>query len=181
MHYHAETIALIWLIKRLYETYSRDLVYISCHRILCHFATGTFASKYRHFSNNTFILYKYLFRTSCNNTSSVNKSRSYLHIIVSCCGLEFQFLSVPTHSRLPTPSTVPHSTFPTHHHLWDTTVRTTQYILSVSVIKTSQLMLYWEIIAVCSQIHTKYRNTMSGQKVELLNVKLVVHIVTTGL
>ena len=51
----------------------------------------------------------------------------------------------------------------------------------VSVIQTSQLMLYSEIIAVCSQIHTKHINTLCGQNVELLNVKLVVHIVTTGL
>ena len=36
-------------------------------------------------------------------------------------------------------------------------------------------------MADCSQIHTKHINTMCGQKVELLNVKLVVHIVTTGL
>ena len=39
---------------------------------------------------------------------------------------------------------------------------------SVSVIKTSQLMLYREIIAVCSEIHTKYINTLCGQNVELL-------------
>ena len=38
-----------------------------------------------------------------------------------------------------------------------------------------------EIIAVCSQIHTKQINTLCGQNVELLNVKLAVHIVTTGL
>jgi len=42
-------------------------------------------------------------------------------------------------------------------------------------------MLYREIIAVSSQIHTKHINTMNGQNVQLLNVKLVVHIVTTGL
>jgi hypothetical protein len=42
-------------------------------------------------------------------------------------------------------------------------------------------MLYREIIAVCSQIHTKHLNTLSRQSVELLNVKLAVHIVTTGL
>jgi hypothetical protein len=47
--------------------------------------------------------------------------------------------------------------------------------------KSVQLMLYREIIAVCSQIHTKHINTLCGQNVELLNVKLVVHIVTTGL
>jgi len=42
-------------------------------------------------------------------------------------------------------------------------------------------MLYREIMAVCSQIHTKLINTLCGQNVELFNVKLVVHIVTTGL
>jgi hypothetical protein len=42
-------------------------------------------------------------------------------------------------------------------------------------------MLYMEIIAVCSQIHTTNINTVRGQNGELLNVKLVVHIVTTGL
>jgi len=36
-------------------------------------------------------------------------------------------------------------------------------------------MLYREIIAVCSQIHTKHINRLCGQNVELLNVKLVVH------
>ena len=51
----------------------------------------------------------------------------------------------------------------------------------VSVIQTSQLMLYREIIAVCSEIHTKHINTRRGQNVELLNVKVAVHIVTTGL
>ena len=40
-------------------------------------------------------------------------------------------------------------------------------------------MVYREIIAVCSQIHTKHINTLCGQDVELLNVQLVVHIVTT--
>ena len=40
-------------------------------------------------------------------------------------------------------------------------------------------MLYREIIAVCSQIHTKHINTPCGQNVELLNVKLAIHIVTT--
>ena len=48
-------------------------------------------------------------------------------------------------------------------------------------LESSQLMLYREIIAVCSQIHTKHINTLCGQNVELMNVKLAVHIVTTGL
>ena len=33
-------------------------------------------------------------------------------------------------------------------------------------------MLYREIIAVCSQIHTKHVKTLCGQNVEILNVKL---------
>ena len=49
------------------------------------------------------------------------------------------------------------------------------------VTQTSQLLLYREIIAVCSQIHTKHINTLFGQNVQLLNVKLTVCIVTTGL
>jgi len=42
-------------------------------------------------------------------------------------------------------------------------------------------MLYREIIADCSQIHIQHVNTLCGQNVELLNIKLVVHIVTAGL
>jgi len=42
-------------------------------------------------------------------------------------------------------------------------------------------MLHSEIIAVCSEIHTKHINTLFGQKVDLLNVKLVARIVTAGL
>jgi len=32
-------------------------------------------------------------------------------------------------------------------------------------------MLYREMVAVCSQIHTKHINTMCGQNVKLLSVK----------
>jgi len=42
-------------------------------------------------------------------------------------------------------------------------------------------MLYREIIAVCSQIHTKHINTLCGQNAEFVDVKLAVNIVTTGL
>ena len=42
-------------------------------------------------------------------------------------------------------------------------------------------MLYREIIAVCSEIHTKHINTLCGQNVELWMLKLEVHIVTTGI
>ena len=41
-------------------------------------------------------------------------------------------------------------------------------------------MLYREIIAVCSQIHTEHINTLCGQSVELLNVKLAVHTANSG-
>jgi hypothetical protein len=42
-------------------------------------------------------------------------------------------------------------------------------------------MLYREIIAICSQIHTKHINTLCGQNLELLNVKLVVHKISLRL
>ena len=42
-------------------------------------------------------------------------------------------------------------------------------------------MLYREIIAGISHVHTKHINTLFGQNVEIVNVRLVVHIVTTGL
>jgi hypothetical protein len=42
---------------------------------------------------------------------------------------------------------------------------------SVSVIWTNQLILYREIMAVCSEIHTKHINTLCGQNVEFVNVK----------
>ena len=43
-------------------------------------------------------------------------------------------------------------------------------------------MLYREIMAVCSEIHTKHINTMCGQDVELLSVEPlnVVTLLTTG-
>ena len=42
-------------------------------------------------------------------------------------------------------------------------------------------MLYREITAVCSQIHTTHMNTLCGQNAEFVHVELVVHIVDTGL
>jgi hypothetical protein len=42
-------------------------------------------------------------------------------------------------------------------------------------------MLYREITAVSPQIHTKHIKTLCGQNVDLVNVKLVVYILTTGL
>ena len=42
-------------------------------------------------------------------------------------------------------------------------------------------MLCREIMAVCSQIHAKPINTLCGQNIQLLNVKLVVHVVNLRL
>ena len=42
-------------------------------------------------------------------------------------------------------------------------------------------MMYKEIKPIFSEIHTEHINTPYGQNVELLNVKLALHIVTTGL
>jgi len=41
-------------------------------------------------------------------------------------------------------------------------------------------MLYIEIIAVCSESRTENTNTLCGQNVELLNVKLAIRKVTTS-
>jgi len=38
-----------------------------------------------------------------------------------------------------------------------------------------------EIIAVCYHIHTKHINALRGKNAEFVNVKLAVHIVTTGI
>jgi len=42
-------------------------------------------------------------------------------------------------------------------------------------------MLYREIIAVCSEIHTKHKNTLCGQNVAFFNVQTAVRTVTSGL
>jgi len=42
-------------------------------------------------------------------------------------------------------------------------------------------MLRREIIAVCSEIHTKHVNKMCGLNVEFVNVEVAVRTVTTGL
>jgi hypothetical protein len=42
-------------------------------------------------------------------------------------------------------------------------------------------MFYMYKDTASTEIYTEHINTLSGQNVELLNVKLVVHIVTTGL
>jgi hypothetical protein len=42
-------------------------------------------------------------------------------------------------------------------------------------------MLYMEIIAVCSQIHTKHINTLCGQNVEFGTLNRPVHVATNQL
>ena len=50
----------------------------------------------------------------------------------------------------------------------------------MSISKAKGLMLYREIIAVCSEIHIKHLNTLCGQNVELASAKLVVCVVSMG-
>jgi len=45
------------------------------------------------------------------------------------------------------------------------------WFISLHPSKTSQLILYREIIVVCSEIHTKYINTLCGQNMKFVNVK----------
>jgi len=42
-------------------------------------------------------------------------------------------------------------------------------------------MLYREKMTLFSEIHTKHINTLCGQNVEMVKVKLVVNIVTNGI
>jgi hypothetical protein len=65
------------------------------------------------------------------------------------------------------PPQIPHG-LPKERELYLKTQSVSRSKHTVSVIKTSQLMLYREIIAVCSEIHI---NTLCGQNVQLLNVK----------
>jgi hypothetical protein len=46
---------------------------------------------------------------------------------------------------------------------------------------SSELILCKEIITIYIAIHTKHINTLCGKNAEFVNVKLVVHIVTTGI
>ena len=49
-------------------------------------------------------------------------------------------------------------------------VPTSQKTNLMFITKNRQLRLYKEMIAVCSEIHTKHINTMCGQNVEFFNV-----------
>jgi hypothetical protein len=105
MHCHVKTNALICLIKRLAETHfggiqatsvaTRNSATLLQEPSLLYFDISLTTKLY---------YYKYQYRTGCIITSSTDKSRSYIHIIMSCCEREFPFLSVPTHSRLPSQS-----------------------------------------------------------------------------
>ena len=71
-----------------------DSVYISCHR--------TLSLRWLLLGFSVLNIWHL-----CNNTSLSNKPKSYLLIFVCCCGRESQFLSVPMHSELTFPSTLP--------------------------------------------------------------------------
>jgi len=121
MHYHVETNAPILPYKRIWHDSVRGIQAIS-------FATRNSASLLldNNISHNKVVL-QLLLCTDCNIIFSwINQK--YLHLNVCCWELEFKFLRVPTHSRLPSQPTLPLSTFPTHHRLWDTTVGVTEEV-----------------------------------------------------
>ena len=94
MHHHVETNALICYIKRLADSYSGDLVYISLLPEALPLAISI------DISVTTICILRSIYpETTVNITSSVNKSRIYLHIITSYWELEFKFLSVQMHSK----------------------------------------------------------------------------------
>ena len=62
-----------------------------------------------------------------------------------------------------------------------TDIETQFHLSNVCSFSPDHLFYYTNKMAVCSQIHTKHINKMCGQNVGLLNVKLAVHIVTTGM
>jgi hypothetical protein len=49
-----------------------------------------------------------------------------------------------------------------------------------SLIQTGRLILYREIVDVCSQIHTKHKVIQCVHNLVLFHFKLVVHIMTIG-
>jgi hypothetical protein len=63
----------------------------------------------------------------------------------------------------------------------DMTHLTVAFLNFLNAPKNQSVMLYSEIIAVCSQVHTKHINTLCGQNVELCLLNMVVSIVTTVL
>jgi len=95
----------------------------------------------------------------------------YREIIAFCSQIHTKLLNTTVGHNVEFLNVKPGGTYSNH---WAVKVK-------ISVIKPSHLMLYREIIAVCSQIHAKHKNTLCGQNVEFVNVKLVVRIVTTGL
>ena len=58
-------------------------------------------------------------------------------------------------------------------HVFKYSARTAHKTHFMSVVKTDQVMLYSEIIAVCPQIHTKHINTVCGQNVECKTYRAV--------
>ena len=78
------------------------------------------------------------------------------------------------------PKQLEHSKDENYHQLYSQFGSVPRSKHNISVIQTSQLMLYREIMAVCSEIHTKHINTLCRLNVELLNVNMAVRIVTIG-
>jgi hypothetical protein len=98
----------------------------------------------------------------------------YREIIAVCSEIHKKYINTLCGQNVEFVNVKPGGTYSNHWALEGivkVSVRTAQKTLSVSVIKTSQLMLYREIIAVCSEIHTKHINTLCGQNVGSINLK----------
>jgi len=116
MHCHVETNAQILPYKRIWQDSVRGIQAISV-------ATRNSAALLLDISiSYDKVVLQLLLCAGCNLTFSwINQE--YLLINVCCWELDFKFLRAPTHLRLPSQPTLPHSTFPTYHRLWDTTYR----------------------------------------------------------
>jgi hypothetical protein len=65
--------------------------------------------------------------------------------------------------------------------LYKKSVGTSQETHYVSATKTKRLMLFKETVAVYCENYTEHINTLCWQNAEFSVLKLVVHVVTTGL
>jgi hypothetical protein len=87
------------------------------------------------------------------------------HIIYACCMKPFMRRNGSLHKHCTSHRTVRWAS--KHYHQSELYLKTQSVPRSkhcVSVMKTSQLMLYREIIAVCSEIHTKHIHTVWAER-----------------
>jgi hypothetical protein len=76
----------------------------------------------------------------------------YREIITLCSQIHKEHINTPNGQKVELVNVKPGGTYSKHCTLEG----------SISLIKTSQVMLYTEIIAVCFKIHKKHINTLCG-------------------